>query len=115
MYFIAIIPLISIIAITYFLEIEAKVTITLIVFCAILFVLSIIALKLREKNNSSSFKRRIILLATMGVFIVFLIILSLINGNLWQIVSSNVGTWLQFILLITLFLYAFFRKDKMSE
>lgn len=118
-YFIALIPLIVSIAFLFFYEINIKATITIIVFCLILFVFSIVVIKQREKINVSSLKRRKVLLTALGFYIVFLIVLSLICDfygiNIWQNLFSNVGIWLQFILLIAIFLYGFFRKEKMSE
>jgi amino acid transporter len=119
LYFIALIPLMVIIVFLFFFEINIKATITIIVFCIILFVFSIVVIKQREKINASSLKRRKVLLAALGFYIVFLLVLSLICDfygiNIWQNLFSNVGVWLQFILLIAIFLYGFFRKEKMSE
>jgi amino acid transporter len=118
-FFIALIPLIVTTMLLLFFEINTNVIITIMVFCTILFALSIIVFTNRKKFNASSFKRRKMLLAVMGFFIIFLIILSIIGNfygiNTWQIILSNYGILIQFIILLVIFLYGFFRKEKMSE
>ncbi len=111
-YIVVAIPIIAlpILFIVYDMSIGSILTITAL--SSILALASIITFKQREKLNASTQKRRKALLTIMGLFISFLVIMTIVWSNLWENIFSNFGTLLQFIVLIGIFIYAFFRKGK---
>ena len=70
----------------------------------------------RKLQNAALQKRRKWLLIFMGIFIVFLFMMSIIchihGKSFWKIFFSNPGLILQYILIVVIFFYAFFRKEK---
>ena len=56
-------------------------------------------------------KRRKMLLILLGIYIVFLLIMTVIKGMAFLKVT-NITSLIQYLLFIVVFLYGFFRKDK---
>ena len=73
-----------------------------------------IFLLIQPKAQSLSLqKRRKALLIILGVYIIFLIIMTIIRGISF-LGLTNIGSLIGYFFLITIFLYGFFRKDKES-
>jgi len=73
----------------------------------------------RRPPNTPLQKRRKLLLIILGISSIPLLIISIIGHiqgiSFWKNQFTNIGSILQWLLIIVIFLYAFFRKDKKKK
>ena len=73
----------------------------------------------KKEHNLSLRKRRKRSFVILGILIVFLLIMTIITHIMevpfWQDQFANIGSLIQWLIFIAIFIYAFFRKDKIQK